>query len=464
LAWLAAERPRRIAADHPGGPAWTWNDVACEVARLRAQLLGSRRALVRLTPGPHYLAGVLAAAACGTAIVAPPNWRQEEQARALGVLGPELQPDAVLESGADGGTEIAVAREQVAANKPTVPADPLLVQFTSGTTGRPRAVARRLDDVLAEARAYAAAVHLSESDVVATTTSLHHSYAFGVGMMAAFAAGARLVPLPANRPPRLLLRALAQARPTVLCSVPAVYRLLAATSAPDQRSACGSARLLVSAGSPASAALRQQLEQGLSAPLTNLYGTTETGAIACERPGAVGGAGAALPGIKIEVRAEHQSLAVGQVGEVFVRSPYAASEYVGLGGGGVFQHGWVRTRDRGWFNAGGCLHLAGRVDDVINVGGQKVDPLEVEEVLGRLAGVEEVVVLRVEEADEDRVAAVFRAARPIGLDEVRCFARQRLSDYKAPLFVRCVAEIPRGPTGKVSRTELARLFFEDPGR
>jgi acyl-CoA synthetase (AMP-forming)/AMP-acid ligase II len=402
-----------------------------------------------------FPAAALAAADCGTAILAPNHWTADELSRALGAIPPDQRPDAMLCAGADGRTEVVPLSGARAAQA----AEPTLIQFSSGTSGTPAAVPRTLAQVRAEATAYTLAVGLSPDDVVVTTTGLHHAYAFGVGLVAALVAGAAFVPLSAHRPPRSLLRAIARTRPTVVCAVPVLYRVLFALPDYELRAAFASARLLLSAGAPLPDGVRRRAEEVLQVPLTNLYGTTETGALCCEQPGARGGVGSTIPGVEVEVRDRDLVLPDGATGEVFVRAEHAAQEYCG-GPGDVFRDGWVRTRDRGRVEAG-ALHLVGRLDDVINVAGQKVDPVEVEEVLAGLPGVKEVVAVRIGLDTEQQVGVLVHATRPLALDDLRRFAADRLSGFKLPQAFRQVDSIPRTATGKVSRTRLAAEFFGD---
>lgn len=449
--WLnlpdAAARPQVAGALAP-------SELAAELQRLSRALAGHRSVLTCLPPGLNFPAAALAAADCGTAILAPHHWTADELSRALGALPPDRRPEVMLRASADGRAEViplsGVQAEQAA--------EPTLIQFSSGTSGTPAAVPRTLAQVRDEATAYARTVGLSPDDVVVTTTGLHHAYAFGVGLVAALLAGAAFAPLSADRPPRSLLRAIARTRPTVVCAVPVLYRILFALPDDELQAAFASVRLLVSAGAPLPDGVRRRAEEVLPVPLTNLYGTTETGAICCEQPGARGGVGAPIPGVEVEIRDGDRVLPAGATGEVFVRAQHAAQTYCS-GPGEVFCNGWVRTRDRGRLEAG-ALHLAGRLDDVINVAGQKVDPVEVEEVLAGLPGVKEVVVVRIGIGTEQQVGVLVRATRSLELDDLRRFAADRLSVFKLPQAFRQVEAIPHTAAGKVSRTNLAAEFFE----
>jgi oxalate---CoA ligase len=127
----------------------------------------------------------------------------------------------------------------------------------------------------------------------------------------------------------------------------------------------------------------------------------------------------------------------------------------------AFRDGWFRTGDSGWLSADGYLTLEGRIKELINRGGEKISPHEVEEALLAHPAVSETVVYSV--ADEkygERVAAAVVASGEAGVDDLEDHCAARLADFKVPAEIHVVSEIPKGPTGKIQRRLMPDLLSE----
>jgi len=196
-------------------------------------------------------------------------------------------------------------------------------------------------------------------------------------------------------------------------------------------------------------------------PIRDQYGSTETMTIAIDLhdPHEEGRMGSALPGIEIAIFDEQdRRLPTGVAGQVGVRSPAASSSYVDNPEASerVFRNGWVFPGDRGYLDQRGWLYVVGR-DDVINIGGYKVDPLEVERVIREALPVGEVIVIPGERGGVPAVRVVVEAdpARITSAMVVDA-CRARLSGYKVPAEVEVRARIERTASGKVIRSSLDR--------
>jgi acyl-CoA synthetase (AMP-forming)/AMP-acid ligase II len=202
----------------------------------------------------------------------------------------------------------------------------------------------------------------------------------------------------------------------------------------------------------------------------NCYGQTELGgevagwtAADIREFGAakLGAVGRPHPGIAIRILADdRRELPAGEVGEIWIRSPFAADDIAGEGGGDIADRvvdGFLRTGDLGQLDEEGFLWIEGRVSDMINRGGLKVVPQEVEEVLRRHPGVADACVAGVPDArlGEVPVAWIRPAAGAAPAQaELQEFARRSLAGYKVPVAVRLIQELPRNEIGKVLRREL----------
>jgi len=150
----------------------------------------------------------------------------------------------------------------------------------------------------------------------------------------------------------------------------------------------------------------------------------------------------------------------GQTGEIVIRGENVTPGYEKNPGANAeaFNNGWFRTGDQGIMSAEGYITITGRLKEIINRGGEKISPREVDEVLMDHPAILQVVTFAVphERLGEDVAAAiVLRAGASLTEKEVREFAARRLADFKVPRKVRFVAEIPKGATGKLQRIGLA---------
>jgi acyl-CoA synthetase (AMP-forming)/AMP-acid ligase II len=176
------------------------------------------------------------------------------------------------------------------------------------------------------------------------------------------------------------------------------------------------------------------------------------------KPGSVG------RGANVDVAVMDEAgtlLPPGTPGEVVVRGPNVTGGYHNNpeANAAAFTNGWFRTGDRGVLDADGYLTLIGRIKELINRGGEKISPLEVDAALLAHPAVAEAAAFGVPDAkygEEVHAAVVLRGAATE--DELRAHCLGRLADFKVPKVFRLVKELPKGPTGKVQRRHLAAFF------
>lgn len=336
----------------------------------------------------------------------------------------------------------------------------LVEQFTSGTTGRPKRIIRTHAHLMKEAAAFAAAVGTSSADRILAVVPLSHAHGLGNCLLAALHAGATLV-LQERFDRRETLRLLSQERITLFPAVPFIISLLADTRThkPVDLSAL---RLCFTAGS----ALRHEtwikMQDRLGISLRQLYGSTETGALAINLDenvaGTIESVGRPLDGVSITTLDEAGIfLPPGTEGEVAVQSPAAAEYTVGLQGKKRLPapDGWIRMGDLGRLDPEGRLYLTGRKTFVINVAGRKVNPDEIESVLMEHPSVREAVVVGIQDPYGEEVVKAVVIPRGAGtVEEILTHCRERLADYKVPRIVEFRCTLPRCPTGKILRKRL----------
>ena len=340
--------------------------------------------------------------------------------------------------------------------------DDAVFQYSSGSTGRPKRVPRTHGHLRAEADAYVAAIGLVPEDSVFCTIALFHTYGMGCCLLAAVRAGATLV-LFDNPNPFVLQRGRALAllereRCTVFPGVPFTFRMLAEAS---EEADLSSLRLAFSAAAALPRSTFSAFHSRFGVPVRQLYGCTEAGCVTVnmdeDAVATSGSVGPPLEGVELRIVDESGApVDPGHIGDVLIRSTAMTPGYASESNAEAFKDGWFASGDRGRVDEAGRLVLTGRVKRLIDVRGDKVDPVEVEDVLAVHPKVGEVVVLGVESdvPGEETVKAVVVPAGDANERELIRYCRERLADYKVPSKVEFREEIPTGPGGKVLRSAL----------
>jgi long-chain acyl-CoA synthetase len=315
-----------------------------------------------------------------------------------------------------------------------------------------------------EADSLVSTAAIAPEDVVFCTIPLFHTYGMGCCLLAAVGAGATLV-LAEDAHPFILRRdqvlaELERERATILPAVPFTFRMFAETPGSADLSAL---RLCISAANALPRSTFQAFESKFGVPIRQMYGCTEAGAVTLnldEDPRATAtSTGRPLQGVEVAIVDDAgEELEVGRNGEVVIRSPAMSAGYAGKDdlNREVFREVGFLSGDRGRIDEDGRLFITGRKKLLIDVKGDKVDPIEVEDVLAVHPKVDEVVVVGVpsDVAGEELIKAVVVARRECGPRELIRYCRERLADYKVPQLVEFREEIPRNPAGKVLRKYL----------
>ena len=323
------------------------------------------------------------------------------------------------------------------------------VLLTSGTSGRPRGVVLTPDQLLADTRQITAACGVTPDQTLVTALPLSHAYGFGHVLMPLVRQGTR--PLFLEHPlPALLQAGLSERGDLVFPGTPYLYDLL--LNSPS-RSRCASVVLFLSAGAPLPQRLAAAFKKRFRRPIRTFYGTTETGGIAFDgsREGVLpdGCVGRPIAGVEVTLR-PRPHLDDG-IGCACVASAAVALGYLPADARAGLRAGRFETADLARFDGDGRLHLTGRADRRINVGGRKVDPGEVEVALRSVPGVRDAVVFGV--ADARRGEAIgARVAGPRGLTRETLLAacRDRLAAWKIPRRIELCDRLPVDGRGKIA--------------
>jgi oxalate---CoA ligase len=257
------------------------------------------------------------------------------------------------------------------------------------------------------------------------------------------------------------------AKPTWYTAVPTMHQTILARAAQNKDIiAAHPLRFLRSSSSSIAPQVIAQLEAVFTAPLIESYGMTEAAHQMASnplpphvrKPGTVGMA--AGPQVAI-MDAEGNLLPAGSTGEIVIQGPNVTAGYENnpKANTEAFTHGWFRTGDQGVLDAGGYLSITGRLKEIINRGGEKISPREVDEVLMDHAAVAQVVtfaMLHDKLGEEVAAAVVLKEGSTTTEKELREFVAQRLVDFKVPRKIVLLDEIPKGATGKLQRIGLAQ--------
>jgi acyl-coenzyme A synthetase/AMP-(fatty) acid ligase len=281
-----------------------------------------------------------------------------------------------------------------------------------------------------------------------------------MGLLGMLASGAKLL-VETPRSWRHLYSLVEMHRPGILVAVPALYDLWSRGS--RARLPAGLLHTCITSGSPLTASVATAFEQIWGRYPARQYGMSECGAISIDLemtsdPHCVG---YPYPGVRLRIDNPYPTM--DGVGEIMVESPYAGTGYVGTDASSTDRNSFtptgIRTNDRGRIDAEGRLHLVGRSASRITVHGQKVDHIEVEQVIGACRGVRDVLVVGIEMPDGDEsVTAFFVGDETVEEEELRLHCRRNLAPYKVPRRFTRLEAIPRTSMGKVQRVLLARLI------
>jgi long-chain acyl-CoA synthetase len=343
------------------------------------------------------------------------------------------------------------------------PDEPLVNMFSSGSTGRPKRVARTHGQLRGEADYYDW-MGIGPEDSIFCTIPLFHTYGMGCCMIAATRTGATHVMLEDPNPFLLrrqrALELLEGERISIFPGVPFNFRLLAEAPAAADLS---SLRLAFSAGTALPRPFFDAFLDKFGVPVRQLYGCTEAGTLTANMDddpvASFESVGGPVDGVEVMIEDdEGEQVAPGTVGEIAVRSPGLTSGYADMEelNREAFRDGFFLSGDLGEVGEEGRLTITGRKKLLIEVGGYKVDPIEVEDVVGAHPSVAEAVVVGVETKvqGEELVKAVVVPRAEMDERDLIGFCQQRLANFKVPQVVEFREEIPKSPLGKILRKYL----------
>ena len=488
---LAAHPPQRAAIGAPGRPDMTREQLNQAVAMVGGALqgLGIRQqdAVAMVMPNGPEMAVLFPAVACW-AIAAPLNaaYREDEfnfylgdlDAKAVIVMRGQDSPvravaakrsTAIIElspdtGGSSGSFTLSVPCKDVENPQPK-PDDIALLLHTSGTTSRPKIVPLSHRNLTASARNIAGALALSSEDRCLAIMPLFHIHGLIGALLSSLWAGASVFCPPGFNALKFYSW-LEESDATWYTAVPTMHQaILSRANRNADVIEKRRLRLIRSSSSSLPPQVMAELEKVFGCPVIKSYGMTEAAHQMASnplpplkrKPGSVGRA--AGPEVAI-MGPDGSLLPGGSVGEIVIRGESVTSGYINnsKANSEAFREGWFRTGDQGTIDAEGYLSLTGRLKEIINRGGEKIAPREVDDVLMDHPAIAQAVTFGMPHqklGEEVAAAVVLKEGQALSEHDLRTFAATRLADFKVPRKVLFLDEIPKGPTGKIQRIGLA---------
>lgn len=498
LAALLADKPAGALAIGAPGREWlTFGGLRDLAANVSAQLRGfgigaADRVAIVLPNGPEMATAFVTIAQAAVTAPLNPAYQQEEYAFYLGDLkakalvvakgydGPALaaakacgitilrlehEPDLAAGTFMLSGPSAETARS--GDGRPG-PGDTALILHTSGTTSRPKIVPLLQSNIAASAQSIAKTLALSPDDRCLNVMPLFHIHGLIAAVSASLVAGASIWCAPGFDALRFF-GWMRDARPTWYTAVPTMHQAILARAERNREIIEATPlRFLRSSSASLPPQVMRALAEAFNAPVIEAYGMTEaTHQMAsnplpprAQKPGLVGIAAGPL----IRIADESEDSFVDGVGEVVISGPNVTPGYEGNPEANAKSFfvaegsRWFRTGDKGLLDEEGYLKLTGRLKEIINRGGEKISPLEVDDTLMDHPAVAQVVTFAMPhpKLGEDVAAAVvLREGKTATERELRDFAATRMADFKVPRRIVILEEIPKGATGKLQRIGLA---------
>ena len=445
------------------------------------------RVATYLPNGLPTVVSFLAASIAGTAAPLNPGYREDEvafylddtAARVLlcppeGAEGTRKAaaakgvPVYSLEMDEAGYVRIAGAPRGKTATPPS-PDDIALVLHTSGSTGRPKRVPILHRNMAASTKNIVAHYSLSPDDVSLCVMPLFHVHGLVASTLSTLLSGGT-VAIPNKFNPLSFWRTVRDTKATWYSAVPTIHNLLLSRAGEERPAGAEGLRFIRSCSASLPPEMMTQMERVFGAPVLEAYGMTEAShqmssnpqPPAARKPGSVGPG----TGVKIGIMDDAGTLLdAGVRGEVVIQGPNVVSGYENNPEANAksFTNGWFRTGDQGFLDADRYLTLTGRIKELINRGGEKIGPREIDEVLLNHPAVAEAVCFGVPHpgwGEEVEAAVVLKEslAEPVSEAAILAFCKERLADFKRPKKIYITNAIPRTATGKIQRGAVAKAL------
>jgi len=487
----------RIASRSPNKPAivssafapLTYHDLKRQLDSIRQQLRcagfgRSARIGVFMPNGPEAVLAIAAVACCSIAVPLDPRLSQAEVDQRLERLkltallirqgsasearqSAERRRLAIIEAAPVGHGQLGLNIAAQVSDSPSTdtgpdPGSPAFILQTSGTTAQAKLIPFSHSNMLAAATRFQAWFGLTPSDRCLSVSPTYYSHGLKVTVFTPLLTGGSIA-IPANSAVVALDEWFDFLRPTWYSAAPTLHAAVLDKAKSLDNAQAHTLQFIVSGGAPLPSEVQDGLQRVFGVPVLEHYGSSEAAQIAANQPppgpNRPGSCGKPWPETLAIVGEDGHRLPVGEWGQILVRGPTVMSGYLDAPelNQAAFMDGWFRTGDVGSLDEDGFLSLHGRLSEVINRGGEKIAPAEIDSALLRHPAIAEAAafaILHPRLGEDVAAAIVLHPGAQTTPAELRQFLQRELASFKIPHRILILDQLPKGTTGKVQRRLL----------
>jgi len=486
---VTAGAPDAVAITAPNRPSLNFQGLRAQIERTGAELAGlglgaKDRVAIILPNGPEMAVSFVSVASYMSAAPLNPNYKKSEYLFYLEDLKPKLvivaqaSDNPVIEAATELGIRVVEARvdDDMAAGcftladaqaeiSPAGADNEALVLHTSGTTSRPKVVPLLQRNIIASARNISSSLQLGAADHCLNIMPLFHIHGLIAVLCASLSKGASICCSSGFNAIGFLELAKSE-QISWYSGVPTMHQAILLRAKRNHKEAKAlNLRFIRSSSASLPPAVFDELVDSFDCPVIEAYGMTEAAHQMTSNPLGAGLQKAGHVGIVTSpevciMNADGDILQQGDEGEVCIKGDNVTPGYENneAANQSSFVNGWFRTGDQGLFDEDGYLRITGRLKEIINKGGEKISPLEVDNVLMEHPAIQQVVSFSIADkmlGEEIAAAVVLVDGSTLTEAELKAFAEQHLAKFKIPKVIKFVDEIPKGATGKLQRIGLA---------
>ena len=348
------------------------------------------------------------------------------------------------------------------------PDDLAVIIYTSGTTGKSKGAMLTQANFAANVGSCVRLLEETSRDRLTLLLPMFHSFMITVCIFTPLSLGASIVLIKSVQPFHHAVKEIIRARATILVGIPQLFQAMVHAKVPFYVHWLLNLRLAISGAAPLPRETLAQFDTKFGFPLLEGYGLSEATPVVSFNP--IHGVrkpvsvGPPLPDVEVRICDDNDTeLPVNTVGEILVRGPNVMRGYYNQPAetAAALRHGWLHTGDLGYKDADGYIFIVDRKKDMLLVHGMNVYPREIEEVLHQVPGLREAAVIGRPAGAKGEAPVAFVSPVPgqaLDKQAVLRFCHERLAEYKVPREIHILDDLPRTPTGKVTKRELKKLL------
>lgn len=333
----------------------------------------------------------------------------------------------------------------------------VVYHITSGSTGEVKICIRTSEQLVAEGEMYEDRLNITSQDVIVCPLPLYHSFAFGAVLISGLITGATIV-LMERFTPRKYLQILKSEKASLSFIVPVMAELLVKVKCEEEYDLSFMHYIVVGTGI-VSEKVFFEFQKKFGIVLSSNYGSSETGGVITRTDSkSYPSVGKAMKGVSIQLRADNGSISSNNEGQLWIKAPSVMKGYYGQEY--VFESdNFFFTGDIARIDQYGNIYILGRLKNIVSIGGKKINPVYVENVIKLYPDVKDTVVLgKRKENNEEVLVALISGRENLNLIKINEYLKEKLERYMIPSVIKIVESIPKNSIGKVDCGEVLALF------